>query len=80
MTRKKQWFLVDVWRRRVDYPALKAAVLSQAKAWSPARVLVEDAGAGTSLVQELNRQGVGDHRREAGGRQGESHGGRFGQV
>ena len=53
MTRKKQWFLVDVWRRRVDYPALKAAVLSQAKVWNPGRVLVEDAGAGTSLVQEL---------------------------
>ena len=54
VTRKKQWFLVDVWRRRVDYPALKAAVLSQATLWRPRRVLVEDAGAGTSLVQELH--------------------------
>jgi predicted phage terminase large subunit-like protein len=56
VTRKKQWFLIDVWRRRVHYPALKAAVLSQAKIWSPRRVLVEDAGAGTSVVQELNGQ------------------------
>jgi predicted phage terminase large subunit-like protein len=53
VTRKRQWYLVDVWRKRVDYPALKAAALSQAELWNARRVLVEDAGAGTSLVQEL---------------------------
>jgi predicted phage terminase large subunit-like protein len=53
MTRKKQWYLVDVWRRRVDYPALKAAVQTLAEQWRARRVLVEDAGAGTALVQEL---------------------------
>jgi predicted phage terminase large subunit-like protein len=53
VTRKKLWHLADVWRRRVDYPALKAAVEALAKAWKAQRVLVEDAGAGTSLVQEL---------------------------
>jgi predicted phage terminase large subunit-like protein len=52
-TRKKQWYLVDVWRRRVDYPALKAAVQTLAEQWKARRVLVEDAGAGTALVQEL---------------------------
>ena len=25
VTRDKRWYLIDVWRRRVDYPALKAA-------------------------------------------------------
>jgi predicted phage terminase large subunit-like protein len=49
----KRWYLVDVWRRRVDYPALKTAVQTLAKQWDADRVLVEDAGAGTSLVQEL---------------------------
>jgi predicted phage terminase large subunit-like protein len=49
----KRWYLVDVWRRRVDYPALKTAVQALAKQWDATRVLVEDAGAGTSLVQEL---------------------------
>jgi predicted phage terminase large subunit-like protein len=53
VTRKKQWCLVDVWRRRVDYPALKAAVKTLAEKWKARRVLVEDAGAGTALVQEL---------------------------
>ena len=53
LARPKRWYLVDVWRRRVDYPALKTAVQTLAKRWSARRVLVEDAGAGTSLVQEL---------------------------
>jgi predicted phage terminase large subunit-like protein len=56
VTRKKQWYLVDVWRRRVDYPTLKATVQTLAKEWNARRVLVEDAGAGTSLVQELRGQ------------------------
>jgi len=56
VTRKKQWYLVDVWRQRVDYPALKANVRSLAKRFGARRVLVEDAGAGTSLVQEMRHQ------------------------
>ena len=53
VARKKQWYLVDVWRGRVDYPALKMQVQTVAKRWEAQRVLVEDTGAGTSLVQEL---------------------------
>jgi predicted phage terminase large subunit-like protein len=53
LTRKKQWYLVDVWRGRVDYPALKSTVESHAEKWNARRVLVEDAGSGTLLVQEL---------------------------
>jgi predicted phage terminase large subunit-like protein len=53
VSRKKLWYLIDVWRRRVDYPALKASVKGLAEKWSARRVLVEDTGAGTSLVQEL---------------------------
>jgi predicted phage terminase large subunit-like protein len=52
--RNMRWYLIDVWRGRVDYPTLKAEVASHAKRWGAKRVLVEDAGAGTSLVQELN--------------------------
>ncbi len=48
-----RWYLVDVWRRRVDYPGLKAAVQSLAAKWKAQLVLVEDTGAGTALVQEL---------------------------
>jgi predicted phage terminase large subunit-like protein len=53
VARKKQLYLIDVWRQRVDYPALKAKVLELAKRFGARRVLVEDTGAGTSLVQEL---------------------------
>ena len=56
LTRRKRWYLLDVWRRRVDYPALKAAVRSLAKQWSARRVLVEDAVTGTALVQELREE------------------------
>ena len=56
LARQKRWYLVDVWRQRVDYPALKTAVQTLAKKWNARRVLVEDAGAGTSLVQELKRR------------------------
>ena len=52
-TRDKRWYLVDVWRKRVDYPELKAAVETLAAKFRAQRVVVEDAGAGTSLVQEL---------------------------
>jgi predicted phage terminase large subunit-like protein len=53
VARKKRWYLINVWRGRVDYPALKSAVESQAKQWAARRILVEDAGSGTLLVQEL---------------------------
>jgi len=49
----RRWYLIDVWRKRVDYPELKAAVRTLASLHAAKRVLVEDAGAGISLVQEL---------------------------
>jgi predicted phage terminase large subunit-like protein len=49
----RKWYLADIWRGRVDYPALKEKVKILAQSWRPSRVLVEDVGAGTSLVQEL---------------------------
>ncbi len=56
VTRDKRWYLVDVWRARVDYPGLKANVRRLAQQWRAKRVLVEDAVAGTALVQELKRE------------------------
>jgi predicted phage terminase large subunit-like protein len=49
----RRWYLIDVWR--VDYPELKAAVQVLAAKYKARRVLLEDVGAGTSLVQELRR-------------------------
>ena len=53
ITKDRKWYLAHVWRDRVDYPALKASVVSLAREWRPHRVLVEDSSAGTALVQEL---------------------------
>jgi predicted phage terminase large subunit-like protein len=56
LARGQRWYLVDVWRDRVDYPALKAKVIAHAHGWQASRVLVEDAASGTSLMQELQAQ------------------------
>jgi len=53
ISRDRRWYLIDVWRKRVDYPELKAAVRTLASRHAANRVLVEDAGTGISLVQEL---------------------------
>jgi predicted phage terminase large subunit-like protein len=56
VTRDKRWYLTDVVRFRADYPRLKAEVIRAARQWKPRKILVEDKGTGTSLVQELKRQ------------------------
>jgi predicted phage terminase large subunit-like protein len=53
ITRDRRWYLIDVWRKRVDYPELKAAMRTLAFRHAANRVLVEDAGAGIAVVQEL---------------------------
>jgi phage terminase large subunit-like protein len=67
-----QWYLLDVWRKRVDYPALKAAVVEQAKKWSANQVLVEEAGTAIGLLQELTFQ-VPSKGHQAGARQADPH-------
>ena len=52
---EKKYYLVDVLRERVDYPALKARAISLAKLHTPKAILVEDAGLGSGLVKELQR-------------------------
>jgi predicted phage terminase large subunit-like protein len=53
ISRDRRWYLIDVWRKRVGYPEPKAAVRTLAVRHGANRVLVEDSGAGISLVQEL---------------------------
>jgi len=48
-----QWYLLDLWRGRVDYPALKAKVEELAKQWGAKQVLVEEAGTAIGLLEEL---------------------------
>jgi predicted phage terminase large subunit-like protein len=48
------WYLLDVWRGRVDYPALKAKVTELAKQWGAHQVLIEEAGTAIGLLDELS--------------------------
>ena len=55
---EKKYYLFDVFRERVDYPALKARAIWLAKFYTPKAILVEDAGLGSGLVKELQQLGL----------------------
>jgi predicted phage terminase large subunit-like protein len=52
-TRDRQWYLLDVWRARVDYPSLKVKVAELARRWEARQVLIEESGTAIGLLQEL---------------------------
>jgi predicted phage terminase large subunit-like protein len=51
-------YLLDVLRKRMEYPDLKRAVLERARAFCSTLVLIEDKASGTQLIQELLRAGL----------------------
>ncbi|GGL50713.1 phage terminase large subunit [Wenxinia marina] len=51
--RDARWYLLDLWRDRLDFPDLKYAVLRQIEKWRPDKVLIEDAASGRPLLQEF---------------------------
>lgn len=53
-----RWSLLDVLRKRLDFPALKQAATRLHKAWRPDKVMVEDSSNGTALVQALRQEGM----------------------
>src|SRR5208337_2148027 len=56
--KSKKIYLLDVLRRRMDYPDLKRAVRQHAELFHPTNILIEDKASGTQLIQELIRDGV----------------------
>ena len=55
--RGKNLFLLDLFRRRLEYPALKRAVREQQSLFDANEVLIEDKASGTQLIQELIAEG-----------------------
>ena len=53
----KELFLLGVFRRRLEYPALKRAVREQHSLFDAQVVLIEDKASGTQLIQELIADG-----------------------
>jgi len=47
------YYLLHLWRDRVEFPELKRVLASQAEQWRPHTILVEDRASGQSLIQEL---------------------------
>jgi len=54
----KDLYLIDVLRRRMEYPELKRAVREQYERFRPSVVLIEDKASGTQLIQELVAEGL----------------------
>ena len=54
----KDLYLIDVLRKRLEYPELKRAVREQYERFRPNVVLIEDKASGTQLIQELAREGL----------------------
>ena len=49
----KRYYLIDLLRGRFDFPTLRTKVSQQAKLHKASEILIEDAGFGTALIQEL---------------------------
>ena len=54
----KNLYLLDVLRRRMEYPELKREVREQYERFRPSVVLIEDKASGTQLIQELIADGL----------------------
>jgi len=54
----KDLYLIDLLRRRMEYPELKREVRAQYERFRPSVVLIEDKASGTQLIQELIREGL----------------------
>jgi predicted phage terminase large subunit-like protein len=54
----KRYYVLDVYREKVDYPALKAQAISLAELHNPTVILIEDAATGNGLARELEDRGL----------------------
>lgn len=58
MISQKKYYLMNVCRKKLDYPQLKAQAIKLFKEYNPRMVLIEDTGVGTGLIEELKQAGV----------------------
>jgi predicted phage terminase large subunit-like protein len=54
----RYYYLLSVFRKRLDYPDLKRAVHQQASEHKADIVLIEDKASGTQLIQDLQKEGM----------------------
>jgi predicted phage terminase large subunit-like protein len=58
ITNDCHFYLLDLWRARVDYPTLKAKVAGLAQQWGAHQVLIEEAGTAIGLLSEVRVRGL----------------------
>lgn len=56
--KQSHFYLLNVYRKRVNFPELKRAVIEQDSLFKPTVILIEDKASGTQLVQDLVAAGV----------------------
>lgn len=53
LVKDKTFYLLDVFRKRLNYPELRRAVIEHSVRWRPSAVLIEDKASGTALAQDF---------------------------
>jgi predicted phage terminase large subunit-like protein len=56
---EEKWYLLDIFRRRVDYTELKATVRRLRDQWQADKVLIEASALGNALLQDFRRETSG---------------------
>jgi predicted phage terminase large subunit-like protein len=56
--KEKRIYLLNVFRKQLDYPNLKRATQQQYEFYRPNTMLIEDKASGTQLIQELREAGI----------------------
>jgi len=59
LIRDNHFYLVDIWRKRVEYPELRSKVIELADTLAPDVILIEDKGSGIGLIQDLKAETIG---------------------
>jgi predicted phage terminase large subunit-like protein len=58
LTFKRKYYLLDVWRGRLEFPRLRHKLVALARDHSSNRILIEQAGPGLHLIQEFRANPV----------------------
>ena len=55
---ERRYYLLHVFRKRLNYPDLKRAVAEQAREYKASSIVIEDKASGTQLIQDLRADGL----------------------
>jgi predicted phage terminase large subunit-like protein len=55
---EQRYYLLNVFRSRLNFPDLKRAVHQQANLHKPNKIVIEDKASGTQLIQDLKNEGL----------------------